>query len=223
MKKSLPLITCFSLGALLFVTACSGNKPNTDNTSANITDTTQTLMQDTTQLDTTVAAIDTTTAPAKDTTTAAPKTEKPAPVKETPKPADKPKPKTETPKPKPKTETPKTVGSSTPTKTVLPKAVFNKWRLDTDTPERPDGGRTYRPDGTREIKGARMWSVIELRENGTINIKEPGPVDAGVGLSGKWTAPSKNEIIVTLTDGSKRKYTVITSTKDELIIKQVGL
>ena len=216
MKKSLPLITCFSLGTLLFVTACSGNKPNTDNTSANITDTTQTLMQDTTQVDTTLALADTTTVPTKDTTTN-------VPLKETPKPADKPKPKTETPKPKPKTETPKTVGSSTPAKTVLPKAVFNKWRLDTDTPERPDGGRTYRPDGTREIKGARMWSVIELRENGTINIKEPGPVDAGVGLSGKWTAPSKNEIIVTLTDGSKRKYTVITSTKDELIIKQVGL
>jgi hypothetical protein len=106
---------------------------------------------------------------------------------------------------------------------VLPKAVFNKWRLDTDTPERPDGGRTYRPDGTREIKGARMWSVIDLRENGTINIKEPGPVDAGVGLSGKWTAPSKSEIIVTLTDGSKRKYTVISSSKDELVIKQIGL
>ncbi|MBK9458769.1 MAG: hypothetical protein IPN94_04900 [Sphingobacteriales bacterium] len=216
MKKSLPLITCLSLGALLFVTACSGNKPNTDNTSANITDTTQTLMQDTTQVDTTLALADTTTVPTKDTTTN-------VPLKETPKPADKPKPKTETPKPKPKTETPKTVGSSTPTKTVLPKAVFNKWRLDTDTPERPDGGRTYRPDGTREIKGARMWSVIDLRENGTINIKEPGPVDAGVGLSGKWTAPSKSEIIVTLTDGSKRKYTVISSSKDELVIKQIGL
>lgn len=212
MKKTLQLITCFSLGALLFVTACSGNKSNTDTTSTNVTDTTQTLMQDTTQLDTTVAAIDTTAPPAKDTTTAAPKTEKPAPIKETPKPATKPKP-----------ETPKTGGTSTPAKTVLPKTVFNKWRLDTDTPERPGGGRTYRPDGTREIKGARMWSVIDLRENGTINIKEPGPVDAGVGLSGKWTAPSKSEIIVTLTDGSKRKYTVISSSKDELVIKQIGL
>ena len=222
MKKSLPIITCFSLGALLFVTACSGNKSNTNTESVNATDTTQTLMQDTTQQDTTIALADTTTAPTKDTTTNMPIKETSKPKTETQKPkTETPKPKTET--PKPKTETPKPVGSATPTQTVLPKAVFNKWRLDTDTPERPDGGRTYRPDGTREIKGARMWSVIELRENGTINIKEPGPVDAGVGLSGKWTAPSKNEIIVTLADGSKRKYTIIESTKDELIIKQVGL
>ena len=225
MKKTISHLTCLSLTALLFVTACNGNKPNgADVSSANITDTTQTLTQDTTQTDSTVAAIDTTVAHPKDTTTVTPpKQEKPATVKETPKPNPKPQ-TTPTPKPKPKTDPPK-VGASAPapTQTVLPKVVFNKWRLDTDTPERADGGRTYRPDGTREIKGARMWSVIDIRENGTINIKEPGPVDAGVGLTGKWTSPSKKEIIVTLTDGSKRKYTILSSSKDELIIKQIGL
>lgn len=214
MKKTISHLTCLSLTALLFVTACNGNKPNgADVSSANITDTTQTLTQDTTQTDSTVAAIDTTVAHPKDTTTATP------PKQEKPKPQTTP-----TPKPKPQTNPPK-VGASAPapTQTVLPKVVFNKWRLDTDTPERADGGRTYRPDGTREIKGARMWSVIDIRENGTISIKEPGPVDAGVGLTGKWTSPSKKEIIVTLTDGSKRKYTILSSSKDELIIKQIGL
>lgn len=217
MKKTLSHFTCFSLTALLFLTACNSNKPSSgDAPSANITDTTQTLTQDTTQTDSTVAAIDTTVTPPKDTIAATPpKQEKPVTVKETPKPKT-------TPSPKPKTESPK-LGASAPAQTLLPKVVFNKWRLDTDTPERADGGRTYRPDGTREIKGARMWSVIDIRENGTINIKEPGPVDAGVGLTGKWKATSSKEIIITLTDGSKRKYTILSSSKDELIIKQIGL
>ena len=149
MKKTISHLTCLSLTALLFVTACNGNKSNTaDVPSANITDTTQTLTQDTTQTDSTVAAIDTTVAHPKDTTTVTP------PKQEKPKPQTTPTPKT-----KPQTNPPK-VGASAPapTQTVLPKVVFNKWRLDTDTPERADGGRTYRPDGTREIKGSRMPS-----------------------------------------------------------------
>lgn len=209
------LLALFAFSCLAAACSGGGTPPPTspaDSLSAAI-DTAQTLVQDSTLAvaDTTTTALVDTTAmvSSSHTNTATATPAKPTP----PKKVSTPPKKSTTPKVGNAAEAAK--GGS---KSVLPKTVFNKWRLDTSVGER-SGGRTYKPEGSFEVRPARMWAVIDIRPDGTISIKEPGPTDSGITLVGKWTAPNASTLVASLGDGSKRTYNIVTTSNNELVLQ----
>lgn len=209
MKFLQPLIIC---STLLVVVTFSSCHPNTKQDNSNGIDTTAVAI-DTTQTvteDTTLAVADSLTTDSVKTTSdsmavaATPKTEPTKPVTKATSPA------------KPKTpEKPQTTSSAT---TSINKSVFKKWRMDTAVTERA-GGYTYRLDGSFEAKPSRMWSLIDIKQDGNISKRGPGPTDAGETVSGRWKMVNPKELTAEYKDGTRQRIKIITVESGTLVLK----
>ncbi|HNI43189.1 MAG TPA: hypothetical protein PK230_00740 [Chitinophagales bacterium] len=209
MKFLQSFIICSTLLVVVTFSAChpNGKQDNSNgiDTTAVAIDTTQTVTEDTTLAVADSLSIDSIKTKSDSTAVAAPSKTEPT------KPATK-----ATPPTKPKTpEKPKT---TTSTATNVNKGVFKKWRMDTGVTERA-GGYTYRVDGSFEAKPSRMWSLIDIKQDGNISKRGPGPTDAGETVSGRWKMVNPKELTAEYKDGTRQRIKIITVESGALVLK----